>query len=76
MMFASATFTTILTVVCQAIVAVFAYLLALHNTKNDKKIKKQEKIDEAKKLVSDACDSGSIDDLIDATKKLGDAKKL
>ena len=59
----------------QAIVAIFTYLLAVHNTRNDKNKQKQEKIDEAKDKLKDACDNGSISDLLDATKELGDAKK-
>lgn len=67
--------TTLIAAFAQAIVAVFAYLLAVHNTKNDKKTQKQEKIEQAEKKVDDACNNGSISDLLDATEDLGDAKR-
>ena len=72
---ASATFTTVLVVLGQALAAVFAYLLAVHNSRHDNQVQKQEKIDNAKQKVDDACDHGSLSDLLDATKELGDAKK-
>ena len=79
MMFAEAVVTTtlyaVIVAISHAIVAVFSYFLALHNTKHDKKAKKQEKIEEAKKIVEDACDNGSLSDLLDAAKKIGDARK-
>ena len=71
MMFAAAVTTTIFAVivaVSNALVGLFAYLLALHNTKNDKKAKKEQKIEEAKKVIDDACDNGDLSDLIDAAK--------
>lgn len=67
--------TTLIAALAQAVVAVFAYLLAVHNQKNDKNKQKQEKIGQAEKKVDDACNNGSISDLLDATKELGDAKK-
>lgn len=69
------TFTTVLVVIGQAIAAVFAYLLTVHNTRHDKKTQKQEKIDNAKQKVDDACNNGSLSDLLDATKELGEAKR-
>lgn len=79
MMFAEAITTTtifaVIVAVSNALVGLFAYLLALHNTKNDKQAKKQEKIEEAKKIVDDACDNGNLSDLIDAAKKIGEARK-
>ena len=75
MMIASAAFTTVLVVIGQALAAIFAYMLAVHNTKHDKQTQKQEKIENAKHKVDDACDHGSLSDLLDATKDLGDAKK-
>lgn len=74
-MAAAVTFTTVLAVIGQAIAAVFAYLLAVHNSRHDKKAQKQEKIDNAKQKVDDACNNGSLSDLLDATKELGDAKR-
>jgi hypothetical protein len=67
--------TTLIAALAQAVVAIFAYLLAIHNTKNDKKSKKQEKIEKAEDKVDDACNNGGISELIDAAKELGDAKK-
>lgn len=69
------TITTLIAAIAQALVAVFAYLLAVHNTKNDKKTKKQEKIEKAEDKINDACNNGNISDLLDTTKELGDIKK-
>lgn len=76
-MFATVTTTifAVIVAVSNALVGLFAYLLALHNTKNDKKAKKEQKIEEAKKVIDDACDNGDLSDLIDAAKQIGDAKK-
>ena len=74
-MVVATTFTTVLVVIGQAIAAVFAYLLAVHNNRHDKKTQKQEKIDNAKQKVDDACNNGSLSDLLDATKELGEAKR-
>ena len=71
----SATIFAVIVAVSNAIVAVFGYMLAMHNTKNDKNAKKDEKVNEAEKLLDDACYNGDISDLIDATKKIGEAKK-
>ena len=67
--------TTLIAALAQAIVAVFAYLLAVHNSKNDKSSKKKENIETAEGKVDDACHTGNLSDLLDATKELGDAKK-
>ena len=78
MMFAEAFTATILAVivaVSNAIVGIFAYLLALHNAKHDKNAKREQKIEEAKKVIDDACDNGDLSDLIDAAKQIGDARK-
>jgi len=69
------TILTVITVIGQAIVALFSYFLAVHNTNNDKNKKREEKIDSAKNDIDTACDKGTISDLIDATKKLGDSHK-
>ena len=77
-MFAAAVTTTLFAVivaVSNALVGLFSYLLALHNAKHDKQAKKQEKIEEAKKVVDDACDNGDLSELIDAAKQIGEARK-
>lgn len=71
----SATIFAVIVAVSNAIVAVFSYVLAKHNAKNDKQKQKEEKIDAANAALKDACDNGSISDLIDATKKIGEAKR-
>ena len=45
--------TTLIAALAQAVVAVFAYLLAVHNQKNDKNKQKQEKIDKAEQKVDE-----------------------
>lgn len=74
-MAAATTIMTLIAGLAQAIVAVFAYLLAIHNTKHDKNTKKKESINTAEQKVDDACNNGGISELLDATKELGDAKK-
>lgn len=71
----SSTIFAVIVALSNAIVAVFSYMLARHNTKTDKESKKEEKIDNAKEKIDNACDNGSMSDLIDAAKELGDAKK-
>ena len=66
----SITFMTVLAAISHAIVAVFSFLLAKHNTKNDKKLQKEKELEQAKQDLSTACDTGSISDLIDATLKI------
>lgn len=68
-----------LTPIAQAIVAVFSYLLALHKSKRqDKEDKKRaeakKNVEKAEKEVDDVCNNGNLSELLDATKKLGDAK--
>lgn len=65
----------VIVAISNALVGFFAYLLALHNTKNDKQAHKEQKIEEAKKKIDDACDNGNLSDLIDAAKKIGEARK-
>ena len=67
--------TTLIAALAQAIVAVFAYLLAVHNTKNDKSKEKKESIEKAEQKLDDACNNGNISDLLDAAKELGDVKR-
>ena len=78
-MFAEAVTTTtifaVIVALSNALVGLFSYLLAVHNTKNDKKAQKEQKIEEAKKVIDDACDNGDLSDLIDAVKQIGDARK-
>lgn len=71
----TSTIFAVIVALSNAIVAVFSYMLARHNTKTDKDAKKEQKIDKAKDKIDDACDNGSMSDLLDATKQLGDAKK-
>lgn len=71
----STTILAVLVAISNAIVAVFGYMLALHNTKNDKSTQKEEKKKEAEKQLKDACDNGTLSDLLDATKKIGESKK-
>lgn len=77
-MFAEAVTTTLFAVVVavsNALVALFTYLIALHNTCNDKSAKKAKECEKAEKQLDDACDKGTLSDLIDATKKIGEASK-
>lgn len=46
-MSATATIFAVIVAVSNAIVAVFSYILAVHNTKNDKQSKQDEKIGNA-----------------------------
>ena len=71
----STTVFAVVVAVSNAIVAVFSYILALHNTTHDKQLTKEEKKEEAEKQLEDACNAGSMSDLIDAAKKIGEAKK-
>lgn len=57
----------VLTAIAQAITAVFKFLLARHNTKNDKKLIKEKDVKKAKTKIPDVCDNGTMSDLIDAT---------
>ena len=71
----STTIFAVIVAVSNAIVGLFTYLLAVHNTRNDKKAHQEQKIEEAKKIIDDACDNGSLSDLVDAAKQIGEAKK-
>lgn len=71
----STTIFAVIVAVSNAVVAIFSYILALHNTKNDKDTKKDEKKQQAENQLEDACNNGSLSDLIDATKKIGELKK-
>lgn len=71
----STTLFAVIVAVSNAVVAVFSYILALHKSKHDDQVKKQEKIEEAEKKLEDVCNSGTLSELIDATKDLGEAKK-
>lgn len=71
----SATVFAVIVAVSNALVALFSYMLALHNSKVDKDAQKEEKKKEAEKKLEEACDNGSMSDLLDASKQLGDAKK-
>ena len=71
----TATIYAVIATIAQAIVGITSYLLALHNAKYDKKAQKQEKMDAADKKIDQACNEGSLSDLLDATKQKGDARK-
>ena len=71
----STTIFAVIVAVSNAIVAIFGYMLALHNTKNDKDAKNEEKMKDAEKQLEDACNNGTMSDLIDATKRIGESKK-
>ena len=71
----STTIFAVIVAVSNAIVAVFGYMLAKHNAKNDKNAQREEKTKEAEDKIDQVCNSGSLSELIDATKELGKAKK-
>jgi HD-like signal output (HDOD) protein len=66
-MASSTSFMAVLTALFHAIGVLFSFLLAKHNTKNDKKLQKQNDLNAAKDNIANACDNGSISDLIDST---------
>lgn len=66
-MAASTSLMTVLAALFHAIGVLFSFLLAKHNTKNDKKLQKQKDLDIAKDNIANVCDNGSISDLIDST---------
>ena len=65
----------VIVAVSNAVVAVFSYFLAKHNDKSSEKIQKQQDIKEAETQLEDACNSGTMSDLLDASKKIGDTKR-
>lgn len=73
--FSTTTIFAVIVAVSNALVGFFAYLLALHNSKNDKETQKQEKIDEVKKKIDDACDNGDLSKLLDAAKSMRVARR-
>lgn len=65
--------------IAKAIIAVFQYLLVLHNSRQQDKLEKKQKeanknVKKAEEEVDDVCKNGDLSELLDATKKLGDAK--
>lgn len=72
---ASTTVFAVIVAVSNAIVAIFSYLLSAHKTKHDKNAKKQEKIDEANNELENVCNNGSLSDLLNVSKKIGEAQK-
>ena len=70
----SATLFAVIVAVSNAIVAIFGYMLAKHNAKNDKEAKKAGKLEDAEKKLKDVCDNGTMSDLIDAAKDIGRLK--
>ena len=73
--FTTTTLFAVIVAVSNALVGLFTYMLAVHNSRHDKKAQKEQKIEEAKKVVDDACDNGNLSDLIDAAKQIGEARK-
>lgn len=71
----STTIFAVIVAVSNAIVAVFSYIIALHNTKHDKQKLKEEKKEEANKQLEEACNNGTLSDLLDASIKIGESKK-
>ena len=71
----SATIFAVIVAVSHAVVALFSYMLAKHNTKHDKEAKRKEKQEAAEKKLEDACNNGSMSDLIDATIEVGDSRR-
>lgn len=61
--------------IAKAITAVFSYLLEMHKVKFDKKTRSQERIESAERKVDDACNKGTLSDLLDATIDLGKEKR-
>lgn len=71
----SSTVLAMIIAVSNAIVAVFTYILAVHKSNNDKDKELANKQDKANAQLKEACDNGSLSDLIDATKKIGESKR-
>lgn len=71
----STTIFAVIVALSNAVVAVFSYILARHNTKNSKQAKKEEQIAAAEDKLEDACNNGTLSELIDAAKKIGEAKQ-
>ena len=71
----STTIFAVIVAISNAIVAIFTYMLSVHNTKHDKNTEKKNEIKTAEEKLKDVCDNGTLSDLLDATKQLGDSKK-
>lgn len=68
--------------ICNAIIAlanavarVFGYMIIVHCDKVEKQKEQEKRQQEASQDLQEACDNGTLDDLIDATKKIGDARR-
>ena len=61
--------------IAKATTAVFSYLLEMCKVKFDKKTRSQERIESAERKVDDACNKGTLADLLDATIDLGKEKR-
>ena len=61
--------------IAKAITAVFSYLFEMCKVKFDKKTRSQERIESAERKVDDACNKGTLSDLLDATIDLGKEKR-
>lgn len=64
----------LITSICGAISAIFSYKSKKLMDHSEEYKEKKKEIKDASNEVEKACDSGSLDDLLDATKKLGDTK--
>ena len=71
----STTIFAVIVAVSNAVIAIFTYMLALHNSRHDKEAQKQQQKNDAEANLEDVCNNGTMSDLIDATKKIGEAKK-
>jgi len=58
---------SVITAIANAIAKLFGYMADVHHDNVEKEKEKEKQKDEASQALSDACDHGTIDDLIDAT---------
>ena len=61
------------TAIANAIAKLFNYMTAVHHDNVEKQKEKDKQKEEASNALQDACDNGTLDDLIDATQQIGDA---
>ena len=71
----NATIIAMITAISQAIVALFSFLLSVYNEKHDKRQIQNDSIKKNESKLEDVCDTGTLNELIDATKDLGKSKK-
>lgn len=70
---------TILSLITASLISIATFIRKLLNVftdyRNDKKKQEyDEKVQKAKNELKDACDNGDLSDLVNAAKKLGEAK--